>query len=55
MPYYTIETIRQMMHEAGLAVVATYGATGGRVPRIPFDPGRSDAMVVIATPCVPRA
>jgi SAM-dependent methyltransferase len=55
MHYYTIETIRQMMHDAGLSVVATYGATGGRVPGTPFDPGRSDAMVIIATPCVPTA
>jgi SAM-dependent methyltransferase len=54
MHYYTIETIGRMMREAGLEVVATYGATGGRVPGAAFDPVSSEAMVVIALPMRPQ-
>jgi SAM-dependent methyltransferase len=48
MHYYTIETVEQMMRDAGLVVVRSYGAIGGRVTGDPFDSESSDVMVIIA-------
>ncbi|MFL6053651.1 MAG: methyltransferase domain-containing protein [Actinoallomurus sp.] len=46
--YYTIETVEQMMRDAGLVVVRSCGAIGGRITGDPFDSESSDAMVIIA-------
>jgi hypothetical protein len=50
MHYYRFDEIIAMMADAGLAPVAVYGATSGRVTGEPFDEAASEAMVVIAVP-----
>jgi SAM-dependent methyltransferase len=48
MHYYRLGEVVDMMADAGLEVVAVYGAKSGRVTGAPFDERQSEAMVVIA-------
>lgn len=50
MHYYRLPQIIQMMTDASLRPVATYGARDGRVTGTSFDEDEPEAMVIIAVP-----